>query len=200
MNRVAALLVLILLSPLLAVTTLAVRLTMGSPVLFSQERSGLGGVRFRIWKFRTMRATRQDGEDDRDRITRFGALLRKTSIDELPSFWNVVRGDMTLVGPRPFIADYAALYDQQQARRLEVKPGITGWQQINGRNRLTWEEKFELDIWYIDHRSMWLDLKILAGTPLAVLRSRSVSHGGHATMPRFERETRSPGEDDSDDC
>lgn len=196
-NRMVASALLVILSPLLGAIASAVRLTAGSPVLFSQERSGLGAVPFRIWKFRTMRAPVDDAEDDAARITHLGALLRKTSLDELPTLWNVAKGDMAFVGPRPFIADYAALYDQREHRRLEVKPGITGWQQVNGRNRLTWEEKFELDIWYVDHRNKWLDLRILLRTPRTVLSSGAVSHGDHPTMPRFEREI--PSTDKSSD-
>jgi sugar transferase EpsL len=187
-SRIVALVALAVLSPVLAVISLGVWLTMGRPILFAQERSGLDGVPFSIYKFRTMRRPRHRDESDADRITRFGRFLRSTSLDELPSLWNLLRGDMVLVGPRPFIARYAALYTPEQARRLTVKPGLTGWQQINGRNRSTWAEKFEMDVWYIDHRSWWLDCKIVLRTPFALLRSGDLSHGGHATMPAFDED------------
>jgi lipopolysaccharide/colanic/teichoic acid biosynthesis glycosyltransferase len=162
-----------------------VRLADGSPVLFRQERAGRGGHALRVVKFRTMRAAVTAGEPDEDRITAIGRFLRSSSLDELPSLWNVVRGEMALVGPRPLPTAYSALYTPDQARRLDVKPGLTGLLQVRGRNALSWEEKFALDTWYVQHRSWKLDLRILAETPLAVLRARGVSHPGHVTMPVF---------------
>jgi len=172
-------------SPVIAVVALAVRLVDGRPVLFEQERAGLGGETFMLRKFRTMRPPRYDGEPDAERITRLGRLLRASSLDELPTLWNVVRGEMNLVGPRPLPPAYTPLYNPAQARRLEVKPGLTGLTQVRGRNGLSWEEKFALDTWYVEHRSWRLDLRLLAETPLAVLGGRGVSHPGHATMPAF---------------
>jgi len=156
--------------------------------LFSQTRIGLHGKPFTIYKFRTMRAPRP-GEDalatDAVRLTRLGRFLRATSLDELPTLWNVLKGDMRLVGPRPLLPEYLPLYTADQMRRHEVKPGITGWAQVNGRNAIRWEEKFKLDVWYVDHRSAWLDLKILWMTAWAVLARKDISAGGHATMPAF---------------
>ena len=179
---------LIALSPLLAMLGLLVRVTLGSPVLFRQIRPGLGGEPFEIFKFRTM--TEERGSDgrllpDADRLTGFGRFLRRTSLDELPELINVLRGDMSLVGPRPLIMRYLDRYTPEQARRNEVKPGITGWTQVNGRNALSWERKFELDVWYVDHLSLWLDLKILLMTVWQVITGRGVSAEGHATMPEF---------------
>ncbi len=156
--------------------------------LFPQLRIGLHGEPFTIYKIKTMRDA-LPGEDamatDAIRITRLGRFLRATSIDELPTLWNVVKGDMALVGPRPLLPEYLPLYTPEQARRHEVKPGITGWAQVNGRNALSWEEKFRLDVWYVDNRSFWLDLKILGMTLWQVLFRRGISADGHATMPRF---------------
>jgi sugar transferase EpsL len=187
MSRVVGGALLILLSPVLAVIAVLVRIRMGRPVLFRQARSGLRGRSFDIVKFRTMRAERYEGEPDSDRINNLGHFLRVTSLDEVPSLVNVVRGEMVLVGPRPFIASYAQHYTEREAKRLAVKPGLTGWHQVNGRNRMSWEEKFDLDVWYVEHRTWWLDLKILARTPRALLRSTDVAHHNHATMPFFER-------------
>ncbi len=165
-----------------------IRLTMGSPVLFRQQRPGLHGKTFYLNKFRTMRHLRP-GEDaaktDAVRITRLGRLLRATSLDELPTLLNVLNGDMSLVGPRPLLMQYLDRYTPEQARRHEVKPGITGWAQINGRNAISWEEKFTFDIWYVDNRTLWLDLKILCLTALKVLKREGISHAGEATMPEF---------------
>lgn len=172
------------LSPVTLAVAFAVRILDGSPVLFGQERAGLQGRPFRLYKFRTMR-TGAGGEPDSDRITRLGAFLRRTSLDELPELWNVVRGDMKVVGPRPLPTAYTPLYSPSQARRLEVKPGLTGAVQVRGRNALTWDAKFALDTWYVDHRSPWLDLRLLVETPLAVLRAQGIAHDGHATMPVF---------------
>ena len=181
-------------APLLAATALAVRRTMGTPVLFRQQRPGLHGKPFTIYKFRTMRdAVGPDGRalPDAERLTRVGQFLRASSIDELPELWNVLKGDMSLVGPRPLMMQYLARYSPEQARRHDVKPGITGWAQINGRNALGWDERFELDVWYVDHRSLTLDLQILARTITAVLRRDGISHPGDATMPEFQGPGRS---------
>ena len=161
---------------------------MGSPVLFRQIRPGLNGVPFTIFKFRTMRNILfQEArlETDATRLTSLGKFLRSTSLDELPEFLNVLKGDMGLVGPRPLLMEYLPRYTPFQARRMEVKPGITGWAQVNGRNTLTWEEKFKLDVWYVDHRSFLLDIKILFITMLQVVGRKGISARGHATMPEF---------------
>jgi len=184
---ISSLLILALSLPLL-ITALAVRLTMGSPALFRQTRPGYRSRLFDLLKFRTM----TDAVDERGkalpdelRLTRTGRFLRRTSLDELPQLWNVLRGEMSLVGPRPLLIEYLPLYTAEQARRHDVRPGITGWAQVNGRNDQSWEERFRLDVWYVDHRSFWLDLKILWLTILRVLRAEGVSRPGHATMPRF---------------
>jgi lipopolysaccharide/colanic/teichoic acid biosynthesis glycosyltransferase len=172
---------------LLAVGVL-VRLFLGRPVLFRQRRPGLHGLLFTCLKFRTMRGTRDSAGKllpDADRLTSLGSFLRRTSLDELPELWNVIRGDMSLVGPRPLLPEYLPRYNAFQRRRHEVRPGITGWAQVNGRNALTWEQKFKLDIWYVDHQSFWLDVKILWLTLLTVVRRQGIEHGGHATMPEF---------------
>ncbi|HWN66501.1 MAG TPA: sugar transferase [Haliangium sp.] len=175
-------------APLLAGVAVLVRLRMGSPVLFRQVRPGLHGQPFTISKFRTMRDARdQRGQPlpDEARITRLGQLLRETSLDELPELLNVLGGSMSLVGPRPLLVEYLDRYTPEQARRHLVKPGITGWAQIHGRNALSWEEKFALDCWYVDHQSLALDLQILVRTVLAVLRREGIAHEGSATMPPF---------------
>ncbi|HET7766005.1 MAG TPA: sugar transferase [Burkholderiales bacterium] len=184
---ISSLLLLVLWLPLL-ITAFVVRLTMGSPVLFIQTRPGYRGHPFDPLKFRTM----TDAVDERGktlpdelRLTRTGRFLRRYSLDELPQLWNVLRGDMSLVGPRPLLIEYLPLYSPEQARRHEVRPGVTGWAQVNGRNDQTWEERLRLDVWYVDHRSFWLDLRILWLTLLKVLRSEGVNQPGHATMPRF---------------
>lgn len=174
--------------PIIGVCALLVRRKLGTPVLFKQERPGLHGKPFHIYKFRTMTDER-DGQGellpDDVRLTRFGRLLRKLSLDELPQLFNVVKGDISLVGPRPLLMEYLPRYTPRQARRHEVKPGITGWAQVNGRNTISWEEKFELDVWYVENRSFWLDLKILWLTFFKVVRSEGVSKEGHATMTKF---------------
>ncbi|UZK68737.1 sugar transferase [Sphingomonas sp. S1-29] len=179
---------LILLSvPLLAVALL-VRVKLGSPVLFRQERPGLNGRPFIMMKFRTMiEAVDDDGQplSDAQRLTPFGRWLRASSLDELPELLNILRGDMSLVGPRPLLMRYLPLYSPEQARRHEVRPGLTGWAQINGRNALSWDEKFALDLWYVDHRSFLLDLRILWQTMLKVVRREGISSAGEATMPPF---------------
>ena len=179
---------LVVLSPLLLVIAAAVRLTMGAPVVFRQVRPGLHGQPFTMHKFRTMHAAcAAQGRllPDAQRLTRLGSLLRKTSLDELPELWNVLKGDMSLVGPRPLLMEYLPRYNAEQARRHEVKPGITGWAQVNGRNALDWESKFALDVWYVDHRNLWLDARILAMTLATVLRREGISQAGHATMEEF---------------
>lgn len=179
---------LVLLFPVLAILAVAIRVRLGSPVLFQQWRPGLRGRPFVLMKFRTMtNATDDRGNplSDSERLTPFGCFLRRASLDELPTLWNVLRGDMSLVGPRPLLMQYLERYSAQQARRHEVSPGITGWAQIHGRNDISWEEKFALDVWYVDNWSFWLDLKILASTVVTVARGHGVSHGGEATMPEF---------------
>ncbi len=179
---------LVLLAPVLAAVALLVRLKLGSPVLFSQIRPGLRGTPFRMIKFRSMTDARDAAGallPDAQRLPPFGRFLRASSLDELPELWNVLKGDMSLVGPRPLLMEYLPLYTPEQARRHEVRPGITGWAQINGRNAISWGDKFRLDVWYVDHRSIWLDAKIIALTIWAVLRPRGISHAGEATMPRF---------------
>lgn len=184
----ATTLLILLTGPLLLGIAAAIRLRMGAPVLFRQQRLGLDGEAFTILKFRTMREP-EPGEDlvdsDADRITPIGAWLRKTSLDELPTLLNVLRGDMSLVGPRPLMAKYRDRYDDWQRRRHEVRPGITGWAQVHGRNNLSWDEKFEHDVWYVEHRSLTLDLKILAMTAREVLRTDRVNRSDDATMPEF---------------
>jgi lipopolysaccharide/colanic/teichoic acid biosynthesis glycosyltransferase len=175
-------------APVLAVTAAAIRATMGSPVLFRQVRPGLGERPFELVKFRTMRhATDANGcpLPDGERLTRLGKLLRSTSLDELPQLWNVVRGDLSLVGPRPLLMQYLARYSPEQARRHDVMPGMTGWSQINGRNSLSWPEKLAHDVWYVDHWSLALDVKILAQTIGRVVRRSGISSDEHATMPEF---------------
>ena len=178
----------ILLSPFLLVVALLVRIKLGSPVFFRQQRPGLHGNPFMLVKFRTMTDERDDNENllpDEVRLTRFGQFLRSTSIDELPELWNVFVGEMSLVGPRPLLMQYLDRYTPEQARRHEVKPGITGWAQVNGRNALTWEEKFKLDVRYVDHFSVWLDVRILFATFFKVLRREGISGEGQATMSEF---------------
>ncbi len=185
---VGALVGLVVLSPALLVLAVLVAIRLGRPVLFRQQRPGLAGRPFGLVKFRTMTsATDAQGRllPDADRLTPFGRWLRSTSLDELPELWNVLMGDMSLVGPRPLLMAYLPRYSARQARRHEVRPGLTGWAQVNGRNALSWEEKFELDVWYVDNRSLTLDLTILWKTVLQVLRRSGVSAEGHATMPEF---------------
>ncbi len=179
---------LLFLSPLMAAMAVAVRWRMGSPVLFVQLRPGLNGKLFRLYKFRTMAGlTGPDGKRlaDAERLTGLGRWIRRWSLDELPELFNVLRGDMSIVGPRPLLPQYLASSPAEQARRHEVKPGITGWAQINGRNAISWEEKFALDVWYVDHRSFPLDLKIVLRTMAAVIRRKGISAEGEATMPEF---------------
>nr|WP_284456244.1 sugar transferase [Alloalcanivorax xenomutans] len=179
---------LLVLCPIFLVLVLLVRHKLGSPTLFTQVRPGMRGAPFKMMKFRTMTDERDENGDllpDDVRLTKFGAFLRSTSLDELPELINVLKGDMSLVGPRPLLMEYLPLYSERQYRRHEVRPGITGWAQINGRNALSWEEKFELDVWYVENRSLWLDIKILFLTILKVVKRDGISHGGEATMPKF---------------
>jgi sugar transferase EpsL len=181
-------LALAILSPLLLVIALLVRWRLGSPVLFRQERPGLHAQPFTLVKFRTMSlepADPTDGSGDQARLDPFGAKLRSTSLDELPELWNVLKGDMSLVGPRPLLMHYLPLYSERQARRHEVRPGVTGWAQINGRNATPWPERLEMDVWYVENRSMWLDLKILAMTVPSALRRSGVTQEGQATVEYF---------------
>ncbi len=179
---------LIVVSPVLVIVALVMLWREGRPVFFRQERGGIGGKVFSVYKFRTMRQA-FDAQDnplpDEQRISRMGHFLRATSLDELPELWNVVRGEMSLVGPRPLIAKYLPRYSAEQMRRHTVLPGITGWAQINGRNALTWDERFALDVWYVDHWSLWLDVKILARTMWKVVRREGISEPGQATMSEF---------------
>jgi len=182
-------LLLVVLSPLLGVLAVLVRWKLGSPVLFRHVRPGWREKLFTLYKFRTMRNAR-DGRGqllpDAERITPLGKTLRRCSLDELPELWNVVRGDMSLVGPRPLLVEYLPLYTAKQARRHKVRPGITGWAQVNGRNAITWEEKFEYDLWYVDNWSIGLDCKILWLTVIQVVKREGISAEGHATIPRFQ--------------
>lgn len=177
-----------ILSPVLVVISLAVRLNMGSPVLFRQMRPGLHGKPFVMFKFRTMRDgvdARGNLQPDRERLTSLGRFLRHTSLDELPELWNVLVGDMALVGPRPLLMEYLPLYSAEQVRRHGVRPGITGWAQVNGRNAISWEQKFAYDVWYVDHYSLLLDLRILWLTITKIFRAEGISQHGHVTMEKF---------------
>ncbi len=179
---------LIMLAPLLIVLAVLIRTRLGSPILFHQQRPGLHGTPFTIHKFRTMTDARDEQGNllpDEMRLTPFGQFLRSTSLDELPELFNVLRGDMSLVGSRPLRMDYLPLYSPEQARRHEVRPGITGWAQVNGRNQITWEEKFELDVWYVDNRSFLLDIKILFLTAYKTFKRDGISAEGYATAPAF---------------
>lgn len=178
----------ILLAPLFIIIWFLVRFKIGKPALFRQQRPGLHGKPFQILKFRTMSDARDSEGNlrpDAERLTRFGRFLRATSLDELPELWNVLKGDMSLVGPRPLLIQYLDRYTPEQARRHEVRPGITGWAQVNGRNAITWEEKFKLDVWYVDNWSLWLDIKIIGMTLWKILKREGISHPGQATMEEF---------------
>ncbi len=187
-DLVASALLLVFISPVVLIVGAAVRCVLGAPIFFYQKRPGLDGKPFNMIKFRTM----LDSVDnhglplpDVQRMTKLGFFLRKTSLDELPELWNVLKGDMSLVGPRPLLMEYLPLYSEEQYRRHEVRPGITGWAQINGRNAISWEDKFKLDVWYVDNRSFWLDIKILFLTVKKVLVRDGITGGGEATMSRF---------------
>lgn len=191
MDIIGACLGLLVLGPVMLLLARRIRREMGAPVLFRQTRPGRGGKPFEMIKFRSMKDARSpDGTPlpDAERLTPFGIKLRNSSLDELPELINVLRGEMSLVGPRPLLMEYLPLYSARQARRHEVRPGITGWAQINGRNALSWPEKFELDLWYVENRSLWLDLKIIARTVHKVLRRDGISAAGEATMPKFTGE------------
>jgi lipopolysaccharide/colanic/teichoic acid biosynthesis glycosyltransferase len=181
---------LVLILPLLALVALAVLFALGRPVLFSQVRPGIGGRPFRLYKFRTMREAPADHDaPDEARLTRFGRALRSSSMDELPELFNVLRGEMSLVGPRPLLLEYLPLYSPEQQRRHEVRPGLTGWAQINGRNATTWADRLRLDVWYVDNVSLALDIRILARTLFHVSRQTGIAQEGHATMERFRGQT-----------
>lgn len=179
---------LVVLSPVLAITAYKVKKELGSPVLFRQTRPGLHGRPFEMIKFRTMKdATDKEGNalPDSQRLTEFGKKLRASSLDELPELWNVLKGDMSLVGPRPLLIEYLPLYNAEQAKRHNVRPGVTGYAQVNGRNSLSWEDKFKLDTWYVEHQSLWLDIKILLKTVKKVIIKDGISAEGEATMTKF---------------
>jgi lipopolysaccharide/colanic/teichoic acid biosynthesis glycosyltransferase len=191
---VGALAGMLVLSPILAAIAAAVRVRMGSPVLFRQQRPGRHGKPFTILKFRTMSDARDASGQllpDAERLSTFGRVLRSTSLDELPELLNVLKGDMSLVGPRPLLTHYLERYSPEQLRRHEVKPGITGWAQVNGRNALTWEHKLALDVWYVDHQSLWLDLRIMGLTILKILAREGISQPGYATAEEFQGSARS---------
>ena len=179
---------LILLAPVVGITAWQIHRKLGSPIFFRQTRPGKGGAPFEMIKFRTMLdAVDAQGKPlpDSERLTSFGQFLRSSSLDELPELWNVLKGDMSLVGPRPLLMEYLPLYSEEQYRRHEVRPGVTGWAQVNGRNAISWEDKFRLDVWYVDNRSLWLDLKILFLTVKKVLVRDGISGEGEATMSKF---------------
>ncbi len=188
LDVIVSCLALLLLLPLLLLLVIAVLASLGYPILYKQRRPGLAERPFHIYKFRTM-LNLQDGEgellQDEQRLTTFGKFLRRTSLDELPELWNVLRGEMSLVGPRPLLMQYLQRYNTEQRRRHEMKPGITGWAQIHGRNAVSWEDRFKLDVWYVDHWNFWLDLKILFLTIFKALKGEGISAAGHVTMPEF---------------
>ena len=180
---------LLFLLPVMALLSLLVRLKIGSPIFFKQARPGLNGEIFNIYKLRTMTDERDQNRvllSDKDRLTKFGKFLRSTSLDELPGLWSVLKGDMSLVGPRPLLIEYLPLYSEKQARRHKVKPGITGWAQVSGRNAISWDKKFEMDVWYVDNQSIWLDVKILCLTVKKVIVRDGITAEGDATMPVFK--------------
>jgi len=195
-DRVASAVLLVVLAPVIAATALAVRARMGRPVLFTQERLGWHGRPFRIVKFRTMDSRADEGGNllpDEARLTALGKLMRSWSLDELPELVNVVRGQMSLVGPRPLLPEYAPFYTEEQNRRHDVLPGITGWAQVNGRNALTWDQRLALDVWYVDHWSLALDATVLVPTVRGVVRRDGIATAGHATSPRFDEVARTQG-------
>ncbi len=183
-----SLVLVLVLWPVMLAVALVVRMKMGSPVFFRQKRPGHNGLPFFMYKFRTMTGEKGKGGEllsDEQRLPMFGKFLRKTSLDELPQLFNVLKGDLSFVGPRPLLMEYLPLYNAEQMRRHDVKPGITGWAQVNGRNAISWNEKFKLDIWYVDNRSFSIDLKILWMTAMKIFKRDGVSAEGHVTMPRF---------------
>lgn len=185
---IIALFLIIILLPIIIFVAVLIRFKLGAPVLFTQDRPGLQGQVFKMMKFRTMlNGIDKQGNllPDSERMTKFGTFIRSTSLDELPGLFNVLKGDMSLVGPRPLLVQYLPLYNPEQARRHEVRPGITGWAQINGRNAISWEDKFKLDVWYVDNRNFWLDIKILFLTVKKVFIKEGISASDHVTMPFF---------------
>ncbi|MEZ8991467.1 sugar transferase [Vibrio breoganii] len=189
---IASLIALILFSPIIALVAWKIRKNLGSPVLFRQTRPGLNGQPFEMVKFRTMKDAADDNGNplpDSERMTSFGDKLRNSSLDELPELWNVLKGEMSLVGPRPLLMQYLPLYNEEQAKRHDVKPGVTGWAQINGRNAISWEEKFKLDVWYVENRTFWLDIKILFLTVKKVFVKEGISAGDHVTIEPFKGNT-----------
>jgi len=178
----------IVLSPLFFIVAILVKMNLGSPIIYIQQRPGKGGVPFMLYKFRTMKENKDNNGDllpDDKRLTRLGKIFRSCSIDELPELWNVIKGDMSIVGPRPLLTQYLSRYTPEQARRHELRPGVTGWAQINGRNAISWEEKFKLDVWYVDNQSFWLDIKIIWLTIWKILKRDGISQEGQATMKEF---------------
>lgn len=179
----------LLLLPIYLLVSLLVLINLGFPILFKQPRPGINGKIFYIYKFRTMTNEYDKNQNllaDMDRITKFGQFLRSTSLDEFPGLWSVLKGDMSLIGPRPLLVEYLPLYSKHQARRHEVRPGITGWAQVNGRNTISWNEKFEMDVWYVDNHSFFLDIKILLLTIKKVIKRDGISHNNHVTMEKFK--------------
>lgn len=192
-DLVGATVLLVIISPVMLGVAILIRFKMGPPVIFRQTRPGLHGKPFQMYKFRTMLDLRDEQGNllpDDQRLTKLGKLIRKLSLDEIPEFWNVLKGDMSLVGPRPLLMEYLSCYTAEQAHRHDIKPGITGWALVNGRNMLTWDEKFKLDLWYVENQNLWLDLKIIALTVWKVLRREGVSFPGYETMPKFIGEKR----------
>lgn len=190
-DLIVSLLALLILLPVIIITAILVRLKLGSPILFTQDRPGLNGKVFKMMKFRTMLdAVDKNGVQlpDDQRMTAFGGFLRSASLDELPGLFNVLKGDMSLVGPRPLLVQYLPLYNKEQSRRHNVRPGITGWAQVNGRNAISWEDKFKFDVWYVDNQSLWLDFKVLLLTVKKVFIKEGISAENHVTMPFFTGE------------
>lgn len=178
-----------LLSPFILIITILIKNKIGTPIIFKQQRPGKDSKIFTMYKFRTMTDKKDENGNllpDEKRLTKFGNFLRKTSLDELPELFNILKGDMSFVGPRPLLVRYMARYNDEQKRRHEVKPGLTGWAQVNGRNAISWEDKFKLDVWYVDHWSLWLDVKIILLTIIKVLKREGVSQQGHVTMEEFK--------------
>jgi sugar transferase EpsL len=186
---IVSLIALIALSPVILVTAVLIRWKIGSPIVFKQPRPGINEQSFYVYKFRSMTDERDSNGDllpDDVRLTSFGKIMRKFSLDELPQLWNVLKGDMSFVGPRPLLMEYLDLYDERQKKRHNVRPGITGWAQVNGRNAISWEQKFEYDVWYVENQSFWLDIKILFMTVMKVFKSEGISQDGQATMTKFK--------------
>ena len=178
----------IIFSPIMVFISIVIAINMGIPILFTQERVGKDNEVFKIYKFRTMRDSYDEKGNllsDHERLTKLGLWLRKTSLDELPELYNILKGEMSLVGPRPLLVEYLLEYDEYQIRRHEIRPGLTGWAQVNGRNLVSWEERFNLDVWYVDHQTFWLDCKILWLTLFAVVKREGISQEGHVTMEKF---------------